>query len=69
MPAKIENLRSDDYDLNIKESFIIEDFHVNERFINYQENIVTVNNIGGLLVEFNTHELLAVNNALLLKAE
>jgi len=29
MPAKIENLRPDDYDLDIKESFIIEDFNVN----------------------------------------
>lgn len=69
MPAKIENLRPDDYDLDIKESFIIEDFNVNECFINYQKNIVTVNNTGGLLVEFNPHELLAMNNVLLLKAE
>lgn len=67
LPSKIEGLHPDDYDVEIKEPLLVNGANVNASFSQYQMAIVNMNNKGGLLVECNPHELLAINNILLLK--
>lgn len=56
-----------DFDIEVKNPYVLNQVNISSAFRMYQRDIALLNASGGLLVETNPHELLAVNNILLLK--
>lgn len=67
LPARVEVLEPSDFDFEVKPPYLLNQINISNCFIKYQKDIAVKNNRDGLLVETNPHELLAINNVLLLK--
>ncbi|CAO0797374.1 unnamed protein product [Mucor circinelloides] len=67
LPTRIEGLEVSDFDIEVKNPYVLNQVNISSAFRMYQRDIALLNASGGLLVESNPHELLAVNNILLLK--
>ncbi|KAI8638747.1 hypothetical protein BD408DRAFT_372876 [Parasitella parasitica] len=68
VPTQIEGLEVSDFNIELKNPYVLNQVNIGSIFRKYQRDIAQLNASGGLLVESNPHELLAVNNILLLKS-
>lgn len=67
IPTRIEDLDPSDFIAEVENPYILSEKNLSSLLYQYQKAIAMKNNTEGLLVELNTHELLAVNNVLLIK--
>ncbi|GAA5799945.1 hypothetical protein HPULCUR_005366 [Helicostylum pulchrum] len=67
IPTRIEDLDPADFASTSNNPYIVQEKNISDILCEYQKAIAAKNNKEGLIVELNTHELLALNNVLLIK--